>query len=128
MSSILVVDDDPDNRLLLRAILEMQGHSVVEAADGEEALNMIRPSPPPDIVITDLTMPVLNGVELIKRLQAEPRTATIPVVVVSGDYDVARALRMSGWVEEVVRKPFTVSAVAECIRAVTTTPMRSVAV
>jgi CheY-like chemotaxis protein len=124
MSTILVVDDDPSNRSLLRVILEMEGHEVVEAADGEEALGIIRPDPLPDIVVTDLTMPILNGVQLVERLQSEPRTAPIPIVVVSGDYDLARGLETSGLVEAVVRKPIDVHALAECIRAIASSPMR----
>jgi len=125
MSMILVVDDDPGNRLLLRGILEMQGHSVIEAANGEAALDVIGPGPPPDIVITDLAMPVLNGVQLIKRLQSEPRTAAIPIVVVSGDYEVAGALKMSGWVEAVVRKPISSNALSACVGSFATTHRRS---
>src|SRR5579864_8429078 len=93
------------NRSLLRAILEVEGHAVIEAADGEQALDLIRPSPLPDIVVTDLMMPILTGVELINRLQSEPRTATIPIVVISGDYDLALGLETSGLVEAVVKKP-----------------------
>jgi len=120
----MIVDDDPSNRSLLRAILEVEGHSVIEAADGEQALDLIKPSPLPDIVVTDLMMPILTGVELINRLQSEPRTATIPIVVISGDYDLALGLETSGLVEAVVKKPVDVNALAACIRAVASRPMR----
>jgi CheY-like chemotaxis protein len=63
-------------------------------------------------------MPVLNGSELIKRLQAEPRTAAIPIVVVSSNADAVRALQTSGAVAAAVGKPFIASAFAECIRAI----------
>jgi CheY-like chemotaxis protein len=125
VSTILVVDDDPSSRLLLRVILEMHGHSVVEAVDGEQALGMILPSPFPDVVITDLRMPNLNGVTLIERLQSEPKTATIPIVVVSAEYDAALALKSSGMVEAVVTKPISINALEECIRALAPTPVRS---
>jgi CheY-like chemotaxis protein len=118
LSTILVVDDDPMHRLLVRVILENEGHAIVEAANGEEALEIIGPSPGPDIVITDLEMPLLTGVDLIERLQWEPRTAAIPIVVVSIDHDAALALRDSGLVDAVVSKPIGVSALAETIRAV----------
>jgi CheY-like chemotaxis protein len=115
---VLVVDDDPGTRSLLRMILEIEGHAVVEAAHGGEALDLIGPNALPDVVVTDLVMPVLNGLELIERLQAEPRTSTIPIVVVSSNSQAARELQTSGAVTAVVGKPFVASAFADCIRAI----------
>jgi len=120
LSTALVVDDDTEMRSLVRLILETEGYSVVEAAHGEEALGLIGPNPVPDVIVTDLAMPVLNGVALIERLESEPRTATIPIVVVSAS-DEARALQTSGRVDAVVRKPFNATAFAECIRGLATT-------
>lgn len=122
---VLVVDDDPGTRSLLRLILETEGHAVVEAAHGGEALNIIRLNAVPDVLVTDLMMPVLNGLELIERLQAEPMTATIPIVVVSSNSLAARALQTSGAVTAVVGKPFVASAFADCIRAIATGPMKT---
>jgi CheY-like chemotaxis protein len=68
-------------------------------------------------------MPVLNGLELIERLQAEPMTVAIPIVVVSGNADAALALKTSGAVAAVARKPFIASTFAECIRAIAGGPM-----
>jgi two-component system chemotaxis response regulator CheY len=118
LSTILIVDDDPMHRLLVRVILEGQGHAIVEAANGGEALDIIGPSPDLDVVITDLDMPLLTGVGLIERLQSETRTAAIPIVVVSGDKNAALALKDSGLVQAVLSKPIGVSALAEVIRAV----------
>jgi CheY-like chemotaxis protein len=98
-------------------ILEKDGHQVVEAEHGEAALAHL-PSLLPDIVTTDLTMPVLDGEGLIERIRSEPRTASIPIVVVSGNPAAARALRESGLVEAVVLKPFEAAELAECIRAI----------
>jgi CheY-like chemotaxis protein len=120
---VLVVDDDPGTRSLLRMILETEGHAVVEAAHGGEALNIIGPNSLPDVVVTDLMMPFLSGLELIERLQSEPITATIPIIVVSSNSDAARALQTSGVVTAVVRKPFVAAAFAECIRAIAGGPM-----
>jgi CheY-like chemotaxis protein len=118
VSTILVVDDDPDTRFMFRLILEKDGHEVVEAADGEAAMVLINPNPLPDLITTDLAMPVLNGEGLIERLRSEPRTASIPIVVVSADPKSARALHASGLVEAVVIKPFDAFALADCIRTV----------
>jgi two-component system, chemotaxis family, chemotaxis protein CheY len=128
MSTVLVVDDDPSTRMVLRMILEKDGHEVVEAEHGEAALAHL-PTLLPDIVTTDLTMPVLSGEDLIARLRSEPRTASIPIVVVSGNPAAARALHESGVVAAVVLKPFNPSELAECIRAIATrfTPMSTIA-
>ena len=72
MPRILVVDDEAVQRLLLRRIFERAGHDVTEAIDGTAAL-------------TDITMPVMDGLELIRRLRDDPATAHIPILAVSGD-------------------------------------------
>jgi CheY-like chemotaxis protein len=124
LSTILIVDDDPSTRYVLRLILEREGYEILEAGNGEAALDMIRPSPLPDIVMTDLMMPVMTGMELIQRLRAEPRTAGIPIVVVSSNADAARRLQASGQVDAIISKPFTASKLADRIRSVVTNPMR----
>lgn len=86
-STVLVVDDEPDIRYLLRVILEFAGYRVVEAAHGEAALEQVRDSPP-QLVLTDQMMPVMNGGELIERLRAEASTKAIPIVMVSGTRSV----------------------------------------
>jgi CheY-like chemotaxis protein len=118
LSSILVVDDDAPTRLVLRMILEKAGHHVVEAVHGAAALDVINSILLPDVVTTDLTMPILGGKELIERLRSAPATALIPIVVVSGNADSARALQASGLVAAVVDKPFNAVALTECIQAV----------
>jgi len=117
LSTILVVDDDADTRFMLRLLLEPAGHEVVEACDGEAAMSFIKPNSLPDVITTDLAMPILNGEGLISRLRSEPRTASIPIVVISASPDAARALKASGLVEAVVIKPFDPFVLADCILA-----------
>ena len=88
MSRILVVDDEPDQRFLLRRILQRAGHEVTEANDGAAALRAVRESAP-DLVVTDVMMPVMNGVELIRCLRGDPATAHIPILAASGDCHLA---------------------------------------
>jgi CheY-like chemotaxis protein len=102
-------------------ILEPAGYEIVEADDGEAALQLLGPDPLPDVIMTDLTMPNLDGEGLIERLRSEPRTASIPIVVVSGSYEAAHALHATGRVEAVVDKPIEHASLAECIRTLTTT-------
>ena len=81
--TVMIVDDEPDMRHLLRITLELAGYGVVEAAHGEAALEQVRRSPP-QIVLTDQMMPRMNGGELIERLRAEETTKAIPIVMLSG--------------------------------------------
>ena len=89
MARILVVDDEPDERFLLRRLFERAGHEVTEAADGAAALAIARELLP-DLVVTDMRMPVMDGAELIRRLRADPATAGIPILASTGDTDLAR--------------------------------------
>jgi CheY-like chemotaxis protein len=88
VAKILVVDDEPDMRFLLRFAFEKAGHEVAEAGDGIAALRSVKASRPA-LVVTDMMMPVMDGAELIKRLRAEPGTADIPILCVSGHTHLA---------------------------------------
>jgi len=94
-----VVDDEPDQRFLLRRIFERAGHQVADACDGAAALMAVLESPP-DLVVTDIMMPLMDGVELIRRLRGEPATASIPVLAASGDSHLADSA------DAVVPKPY----------------------
>ncbi len=82
MARILVVDDDTAVRLLLRTVLERRGHSVVEAENGAEGLQYYRAAPT-DLVITDIQMPVMDGLQMIKELRSAFPTAKI--IAISGE-------------------------------------------
>ncbi len=99
VSRILVVDDEPDLRFILRRIFERAGHDVVDANDGAAALQAVRDWPP-DLVVTDMMMPVMGGVELIRRLRADPVTAGIPILAATGDAQLA------GAADAVLSKPY----------------------
>jgi diguanylate cyclase (GGDEF)-like protein len=79
-SNVLVVDDNPDKLHLLEAALTLAGYRVTTATDGDEALAAIE-SYQPDLVITDVMMPRMNGYELAQRIRANPRTKFIPVIM-----------------------------------------------
>jgi CheY-like chemotaxis protein len=88
VARILVVDDEPAQRFALRRILERAGHEVTDAGDGAAALRAVLELPP-DLVVTDMMMPVMDGNELIRRLRSEPATAGIPILAASGDPHLA---------------------------------------
>ena len=79
-SNILVVDDNPDKLNLIKAALDLAGYNVTTATDGDEALTAIE-SYQPDLVITDVMMPRMNGYELAQRIRANPITKFIPVIM-----------------------------------------------
>lgn len=81
MAIILVVDDDPDVREILRAHLEDAGHVVDEAGDGEAAIQRLREQPV-DLVITDIYMPKLDGLDLMRRIRSFG--LKIPIIEISG--------------------------------------------
>jgi CheY-like chemotaxis protein len=79
MKKILIAEDNPVNRELLRELLEMQGYEVFEAGNGQEALVMIEQIRP-DLLVLDLGMPVLDGFGAIRRIRADPASAKLPVL------------------------------------------------
>jgi two-component system cell cycle response regulator DivK len=81
---VLLVEDCPDARAMYRLDLECSGFDVVEAVNGVEALLRVR-DVVPDIILMDLSMPLMDGWEATRYLKAAPRTAGIPVVALSGE-------------------------------------------
>lgn len=82
MATILVVDDEQINRELMEAILTQGGHAVRLAADGPAALQAVSEAPP-DLVLLDLMMPGMSGLDVCKQLKGSPATAAIPIIVVT---------------------------------------------
>jgi CheY-like chemotaxis protein len=109
---ILIVDDDDDFRGALRQVLQEEGCTVLDAADGKAALRSLRVSTP-DLVILDLMMPVMNGWDLYARMQEDPALVGIPVAVLSG---VAR-MRPFGPMHE-IHKPVGLSSLQGLLRAI----------
>ena len=82
--SILIVEDEPSIRETLRALLELEGYPVYAAENGKEGLRLLREIPRPCLVLLDLLMPVMNGMEFLEAKNHEDAIAAIPVCVVSG--------------------------------------------
>lgn len=81
-TTVLVVDDDAASRTLCRRALVRQGYQVREAVNGQAALDEVRRQAP-DVIVMDVTMPVMDGLECTRRLKAAPATANIPVIILS---------------------------------------------
>jgi CheY-like chemotaxis protein len=106
MSKILIAEDNPVNRELLRELLEMRGHTVVEACDGEEALRIIEQTQP-DLVLLDIGMPILDGFGVIRKIRENPRFASMPVVAVTayamqGDREKILSSKFDGYLSKPV--------------------------
>jgi CheY-like chemotaxis protein len=87
---ILIVDDLPDSRFLMRMTLGRSGWDVIEAADGHEAVNMANIEMP-DVVLMDYNMPVMDGVEACRQLNHMHETAHIPVIIYTGAFSGGNA-------------------------------------
>ena len=114
---ILVVDDDPDIRALANLALSQDGHIVVEASSGQEALAAIA-AQAPDLLVLDLLMPVQGGLEVLKILRSNPVTAALPVVVLTAMDDEANT--RAGFefgATDYVTKPFSIPQLAARVRA-----------
>lgn len=81
-ATVLVVDDDPVILRLLEVNFDMEGYTVLSAADGAAALEVARESHP-DVVVSDVMMPRMSGIELVQALRADDRTSDIPILLLS---------------------------------------------
>ena len=79
---ILLVEDNADNQEIYRIILAHHGHSVIQAWDGEAGVRMAREHQP-ELILMDLSMPLIDGLEATRRLKADPATAAIPVIALT---------------------------------------------
>jgi len=114
---VLLVEDAPFLRYAFGRLLRMHGFDVCEATDGREALDRVVDFRP-DLVLTDLMMPIMDGVELIRRLHDDPETANLPVVAITADAtdQAERQARQAGAVD-VITKPIDLPGLLERLQA-----------
>ena len=105
-ATILIADDHDDNRELLQLLLANAGYDVREARDGEECLAMAR-NEPPDLIVMDLSMPVLDGWGVLQELMAGERTLTIPCMAVTARADLNRSEALETGFRAYLSKPYT---------------------
>lgn len=114
MHTVLVVEDDSDIRELFGEVLTQAGYHVVEAQNGQEALDFLRASHDrPCVVLLDLMMPVLSGPELLEIMAEDKRLASLPVVVVSAVADRGEAPGVSRFLRKPVPSEVLRAVVAE---------------
>ena len=114
---ILVAEDDPDARELLVLLLAHGDYSVISAADGVEALDLLR-TEHPDLLITDIVMPRMDGYELVRQLREDSATSTTPVIFCSASYHEreVRAMARSLGVFTTLAKPYDIAAVRSTVQ------------
>lgn len=118
--SILTVDDSPSMRALLRHALTAAGHDVAEAVDGLAALDWLSSNQMPDVVITDINMPRMDGFGLIEAIRAQNVYRDVPILVLSTESSDekkarARSAGATGWIV----KPFDPDKLNAAVRRVT---------
>lgn len=104
MAKVLIVDDEQDVLKVLKARVESKGYQVVTAVDGVKALEILK-TEIPDLIISDVLMPVMDGFQLYKELKQNPKTAKIPVLILTARGKMEDTFRVIG-VDEFISKPF----------------------
>lgn len=125
MAAILIVDDEPDIVVLLRAVLEKEGYAIDEACNGKVGLERLGIDPPrpgtplPDLIVLDIMMPVMDGYAFNTRLQSEPRGKDIPIIVLTAKGQKMRDLfEVAPNVAAYIQKPFDPKTLRELIAGI----------
>ncbi len=117
MSKVLIVDDAPDLVIIAACVLKADGHEVLEAGNGQEALELSL-AQRPDVILLDVMMPGMDGIEVCRRLKADPQLRSIPVILVTAktaDDDVVRGLDAGA--DDYIAKPFRKEILAARVRS-----------
>jgi putative two-component system response regulator len=116
-ATVLIADDEPAARRLLRRILEQAGYRVIEAATGREALEVAK-SDRPDIFILDITMPDVDGVEICREIKTDPATHLTPVIHITGLTTREQRIRaLTAGSDDFVGKPFDIEEMLLRVRS-----------
>ncbi|MBI5294990.1 MAG: response regulator [Chloroflexi bacterium] len=116
MTSILIVDDDPNSQRVLSYTLRKNGYDARIAANGENALSLLGESAS-DLVIVDMAMPVMDGLTLLRHMRADERLRGVPVIILTGsgdDYDRLQAEQAG--IQGFLSKPSSSKTVLEVVR------------
>jgi CheY-like chemotaxis protein len=122
---VLVADDEEDILMLVTTIVERSGHRVVSVRDGAEALSAVREQRP-DLVVLDISMPEVDGLEVLRRIRADEETRELPVLLLSAraqEDDVRHGFATGA--SAYVKKPFSPSELAERVDALLGTAAHS---
>jgi two-component system chemotaxis response regulator CheY len=116
---VLAIDDSRAMRMILRTTLTELGHEVVEAANGQEGLDLLRTRGPFALALVDWNMPVLNGYEFIRAARADAANTAMRIVMVTTEVEMAQVARaLEAGANEYVMKPFTREILKEKIEMI----------
>ena len=120
IATILYIEDNCDNRLLVRRVLEAEGYKVIEAEDGLAGMDFVQ-SETPDLVLMDINLPELDGYEVTKRLKQSPAMAEVPVIamtanVMKGDREKTIAAGCDGYIPKPIDIDSLPSQIAKFLR------------
>jgi PAS domain S-box-containing protein len=123
VATVVIVDDDPNLRTFLCKVLTKRGHRVLDASNGEEALVLCR-AEHPDLVITDLLMPVMDGYELVRQLRKEKGIAGTRIIFFTGTLNAseAQSLAEQCGVQQILRKPCAPAAILQAVDSALSAP------
>jgi CheY-like chemotaxis protein len=111
---VLIIEDDADLRDMMAQLLSLEGLDAVAVANGREALDYLRDGDPPDVILLDLMMPVMDGWEFRRRQQADPAVSAVPVIVLSA-LDQARAADVNA--NAFLKKPLDFDRLLSLVRS-----------
>jgi CheY-like chemotaxis protein len=114
-ATVLIIEDEIHIRRLTITVLEMAGYRVIEASSGPQALALVKATPP-DVITCDISMPMMDGYEVLETLKSQPDTAHIPVIMLTAigqEKDTIRALELGA--ADYITKPFSSTNLIETI-------------
>jgi two-component system, cell cycle response regulator DivK len=116
MSLILIVEDNDKNMKLVRDILQAGGHATIEAVTGEDGVALAQQRKP-DLILMDIQLPGINGIEALRILRADPATAPIPIIAVTASVmQQDRAMITEAGFDAYVGKPLILKEFREAVR------------
>jgi two-component system cell cycle response regulator DivK len=122
MSLILIVEDNPRNMKLVRDVLQVKGHTTLEATTAEEGIPLALEHKP-DLVLMDIQLPGMNGIDALRVLRADPATAKIPVIAVTASVmQQDRKLITEAGFDGYVGKPISLTEFLDAVNAMLARP------
>jgi two-component system, cell cycle response regulator DivK len=123
MNTVLIVDDNADERLIFAAVLQHHGYCVVTAGDGPGAIDAAEQYVPA-VILMDVNLPGINGLAATQVIRATPKTAQIPVICVTS-FDVTAAEARGAGCQSILRKPVSPSQLINAVSATITNPAQA---
>ncbi len=113
--NILIIEDDKSIREMMKSVLEIEGYGVMAAENGHQGIMALGNMPPPDVILLDMMMPVMNGWDFMDFLKTNSAGAQIPIIIVSAFAETARSVKP----QAVVNKPVQLKELLTAIEKLT---------